>query len=637
MSGGRGTVGRICALAIASVLWQSLAAPSASAAPATTYQINAAHDGAQQDAALTPPFERRWVRELGAAPSYPIIANGRVFIAVPTSPYPGTRLFALDARTGDTLWSVNLAGDSTWSGLAYESGRVFAQNASGVLQALDESTGAGIWSRRLPEYPYDTPPMVSDGILYTAGNANYGTLFALRSDTGAIVWSRPVTHGTTSSPALGLGSVFVAYACFRVYAFDRVTGLPRWDNYEGCTGGGGKTAVYHDGRLYVRESGREAKVFDAATGTVVGSFSSAPAPAFSGGFGFFVTSGTVEGRSLDTSQVAWSFSDGAITTAPIVVNDTVIVGSETGRVYALERSTGRLVWSDQTGRAIPPPDEQNRSAPLTGMGAGDGLLVVPAQGGRIVAYQPSAASSSPVTLEAIPTPSSDPTPTFKGIAQASSSAVQVTVQDSAGSVVQTRIATPDAVSGSYTVDAEPPLAPGDYTAQASQPDPSGNLRVSERRSFTVQLDDHSGHVSSITVDTGQRVSGEVGSLNASDGDFLVIKGGRKRVTWTATFTGIDNSITSIDSEYGGSNSRPCEFTESVYNFASKQWVAVNRQSSSVDPHFVFDESDLPGSLSQYVSGESGRGSLMIRISCRARRVLNSSDLLEISFSSTGSS
>ena len=37
------------------------------------------------------------------------------------------------------------------------------------------------------------------------------------------------------------------------------------------------------------------------------------------------------------------------------------------------------------GAGIPRPDEQNVSQPLTGLGAGQGLLVVPA-GNRLAAY-----------------------------------------------------------------------------------------------------------------------------------------------------------------------------------------------------------------------------------------------------------
>jgi outer membrane protein assembly factor BamB len=69
---------------------------------------------------------------------------------------------------------------------------------------------------------------------------------------------------------------------------------------------------------------------------------------------------------------------------PIVVGSTVFVGSSSGMLYGLDLRRGQVVWSTNVGAGIPRPDEQNLS-PLTGLGAGQGLLVVPA-GNRLAAY-----------------------------------------------------------------------------------------------------------------------------------------------------------------------------------------------------------------------------------------------------------
>jgi hypothetical protein len=54
-------------------------------------------------------------------------------------------------------------------------------------------------------------------------------------------------------------------------------------------------------------------------------------------------------------------------------------------IYGLSRAKGHVVWSANTGSPIDGPDEQNVSSPLTGLGAGEGLLVVPASD-QLVAY-----------------------------------------------------------------------------------------------------------------------------------------------------------------------------------------------------------------------------------------------------------
>src|SRR5437868_12022887 len=47
---------------------------------AVAFQVDVAHSGVQTDAALMPPFERRWQVRLPAQVSYPLIAEGKVFV-----------------------------------------------------------------------------------------------------------------------------------------------------------------------------------------------------------------------------------------------------------------------------------------------------------------------------------------------------------------------------------------------------------------------------------------------------------------------------------------------------------------------------------------------------------------------------
>ena len=85
-------------------------------------------------------------------------------------------------------------------------------------------------------------------------------------------------------------------------------------------------------------------------------------------------------------------------TTPLIVNSGsdrfVIVGSWLGRLYALDAASGREVWSTDVGAPISGADEQNASEPLSGLGAGQGLIVVPA-GKTLSVY---AGDNTPPTL-----------------------------------------------------------------------------------------------------------------------------------------------------------------------------------------------------------------------------------------------
>jgi outer membrane protein assembly factor BamB len=78
--------------------------------------------------------------------------------------------------------------------------------------------------------------------------------------------------------------------------------------------------------------------------------------------------------------------DGGLVTAPIVIDDAVIIGSSTGNVYALEASTGNQLWTATASASIQGPDEQSVEEPLVGLGVGGGYLLVPASD-RISAWR----------------------------------------------------------------------------------------------------------------------------------------------------------------------------------------------------------------------------------------------------------
>jgi len=119
-------------------------------------------------------------------------------------------------------------------------------------------------------------------------------------------------------------------------------------------------------------------VLNANTGTLIRGFNSDRPPAFFGNVALFLQNGTLRGVNAQNGQVLWSFAgDGSLTSAPLVVNQTIYIGSSSGTLYGLNTS-GQQIWSTNVGAAIPAPDEQN-AVLTTGLGAGDRLLIVPTE------------------------------------------------------------------------------------------------------------------------------------------------------------------------------------------------------------------------------------------------------------------
>lgn len=350
---------------------------------AVAYQIDRAHTGAQPADRLRLPLCRRWRTDLGGTAGFPVVAQGRVYVATRTnqSGY-GNLLWALDQHTGAVLWGpVDLGGTYWWAGLAYDAGRVFAVNASGFMRAVDAATGATLWARQLPgQYACDSAPVAANDTVYTAAAGSGGTLYALWAADGGVRWTRPVTNGNTSSPALSPTGVFVSYACNQAFGFAPDSGAQLWHHSSSCSGGGGKNVALHGGRLYTRDSMGNL-VLDVANGNELSQYSSRYIPAFSGGVAFTTPGTSLRALVLDGGAIAWTFDAGteSITTAPIVVGPHVIAASAQ-RLFAVNASDGTLASSfSVTG--VRTPDEQNVSNPLAGFAAADGMLFVPVGNG----------------------------------------------------------------------------------------------------------------------------------------------------------------------------------------------------------------------------------------------------------------
>jgi outer membrane protein assembly factor BamB len=374
------------------VLGIALLAPSVATATSTdqavAYQLDPAHDGDQTGNPITAPLSQAWSINLPGSISYPLIVNGVVYVtAGSAADGNGTTLYALDQATGTTLWSHPLGGLYAWSGLSYDAGQVFTVNYSGTLTAFNAATGATVWSRALPgQSAFTSPPTAADGYVYTGGAGSGGTLYAVSEATGQLAWTAPVENGDHSSPAVDSSGVYVTYAADQDYAFNPFSGALLWHHQTGSEGGGGKTPVLAAGNIFGRDAIRGNVVLPASGGPSLGTFASTTAPAVGGGQAYLLSGGAlnaVNGSGLGTT--AWTFNgDGKLDSAPLLVGNLVFEGSSSGEVYAVN-STGTSVWSANAGSAIPAPDEQNVSQPLTGLGAGEGTLIVPA-GGTLVAY-----------------------------------------------------------------------------------------------------------------------------------------------------------------------------------------------------------------------------------------------------------
>jgi len=365
--------------------------PTPPLSQAVAYQIDYAHSGnAVFPDPITFPSGAAWSTTLNGAISYPLIAGGIVYVTT-TSPGPGggaysTSLYALDEQSGAIVWGpIAISGNYVnWSTAAYDHGKIFVVSYTGLLSSFDAVTGKAGWSAQMTgQYFFNSPPTAVNGVIYVVGTESAGTLYAVDESNGNVLWTAQVWNGDYSSPALSSDGVFVSYPC-QVYKFDPITGTLLWRFNGPCEGGGGTTPVYANGMLYVRDPimslisnptnpAPPGYIFNATNGTQVGTFNAGPIPAIKSTTGFFQNNGTLRAVDLSSNNVLWSFAgDGKLVSAPIVINQDVIVGSSSGNVYAIDAVTGSQLWNGNAGASIAVTEG------FSGIGAGEGYLVVPA-------------------------------------------------------------------------------------------------------------------------------------------------------------------------------------------------------------------------------------------------------------------
>ena len=174
--------------------------------------------------------EPRWSLHIGHNVSRIAISDDTAYVGGEGS----GRLTAVDLRTRRVTWSFDTGGDrlvtpAVDAGTVYVAG-VAAAGRSGRgtrLYALDVRSGAARWVFAPPGDPPMSSFAVGDRHVFIGTDVAPGVLYAVGRDTGTMSWQRPVP-GLVDRPALVGDSVYIASGAGGVLAVDADTGRPRW-------------------------------------------------------------------------------------------------------------------------------------------------------------------------------------------------------------------------------------------------------------------------------------------------------------------------------------------------------------------------------------------------------------------------
>jgi outer membrane protein assembly factor BamB len=289
------------------------------------------------------------------------------------------------AREADISSSPAVVGSRVYVGSAQAS--VF--DSSGMVYAIDGSTGKPVWQYRTEKQVFSSPA-VADGRVYVGEGLHTDSgskIYCFDAARGSVLWSVKTKSHTESSPAVVGGRVYMGAGDDGVYCLDAARGTVIW--HVGGMHVDASPAVT-DGKVFLGTGyGRlQAMALDAATGKTVWSVPSPLAvwgpPSVSGGRVFFgagngdfvksapVPKGAVWCLEAKTGKQVWRRDlPDAVVTAVLSRGDRVCAGSRDGNLYALDASHGTVAWEAPCG------------GPVVASPATDGTRVYAAGGGKL--------------------------------------------------------------------------------------------------------------------------------------------------------------------------------------------------------------------------------------------------------------
>ena len=153
--------------------------------------------------------------------------------------YVGSRdhfLYALDRRTGALVWRFDTGSPVTTAPVLADGKIVIGTRDKAVLYALDAATGRTAWSVYYWMSWVESAPVLVDGVLYI-GSSDSRRVRALDPATGRTLWSTQVWGWTWGTPLVVDDTVYYATAATPKYfvpgiasigALDRRTGRLKW-------------------------------------------------------------------------------------------------------------------------------------------------------------------------------------------------------------------------------------------------------------------------------------------------------------------------------------------------------------------------------------------------------------------------
>ncbi|OCA81484.1 hypothetical protein A8F94_21640 [Bacillus sp. FJAT-27225] len=212
----------------------------------------------------------QWTSNVGAMAIYesPVYHDGTLFVSSDLT--NNAHLSALNARTGEKLWSVKL-GAPTYFGPSIGNGLIYVGSYDNqTIRALKIEDGTEVWKKTISKEGIASKPVFDNGVLYFNGinfDTSTGTLYAVDAATGAEKWKVEGVGDTQAGSPIVYETMVISGSASQpnLRAFDKQTGEELWSNKAvGTTLNNG--TVTANGLLFFASTNGSVSVLDVYTG-----------------------------------------------------------------------------------------------------------------------------------------------------------------------------------------------------------------------------------------------------------------------------------------------------------------------------------------------------------------------------------
>ncbi|KTC98033.1 outer membrane protein assembly factor BamB [Legionella erythra] len=199
---------------------------------------------------------------------------------------------------------------------------LYSADHSGYVQAIDKSTGAQQWAKKVP-YALVSGPAVGDGSLILASDDS--SIIALKQQDGSELWKAKVSGEVLAKPIISHGKVIAKTIDGNLYAFDVHSGEKKWVSVHGAP------------NLILKASSSPVVMGNVV---VVG-----------------YSDGKMDAVDLESGHLLWQkslvYATGSsdverlvdIDADPIIRGNVAILGSYQGYIGAISLTDGQFLWS----------------------------------------------------------------------------------------------------------------------------------------------------------------------------------------------------------------------------------------------------------------------------------------------------